>query len=326
MVNDTTIGQREPESAVPSGWSSLWRVRRANLSRRTDQKERRLRFWRRHWFRIFVSGLVLLYLVERSLVATGDPNYFPSAILLGAFLVPVTFTSYLYERLPNWDVPLPAIAICFIWGGVLGTVVAGTLEYDVIRTLGFLPKLGIGVIEEGAKLILPLFFYFLGRYRSEAAGIVLGVATAMGFAALETMGYGFTSLLVSKGSLGVLDEVLLIRGLMSPAGHAAWTGLVCAVLWRERLKAGHATFNWRVGGAFSTAVVFHALWDTFASMRSATLVGSLSIELVSLLIALVSLTLLIRRVREARRAAEVGGGSAGVSKRGAESGSVRGAE
>jgi RsiW-degrading membrane proteinase PrsW (M82 family) len=272
-----------------------------------------LRLWRRHWFQIFVSGLVLLFLVERALVATNDPNYFPSAILLGAFLVPVTFTTYLYERLPHWDVPLPPLAICFIWGGVLGTVVAGTLEFDVIRTLGFLPKLGIGVIEEGAKLILPLVFYFLGRYRSEAAGIVLGVATAMGFAALETMGYGFTSLLASKGNLGVLDGVLLVRGLMSPAGHAAWTGLVCAVLWRERLKAGHATFNWRVGGAFATAVTLHALWDTFAGMRSATFVGFLGIELVSLLIAVVSLTLLIRRVREARRAAQIDGGGAAVA-------------
>ena len=151
---------------------------------------------------------------------------------------------------------------------------------------------------------MPLVFYLLGRYRSEAAGIVLGVATAMGFAALETMGYGFTSLLASRGNLGVLDEVLLVRGLMSPAGHAAWTGLVCAVLWRERRKAGHVTFNWRVGGAFATAVILHALWDTFASMRSVTFAAFVSIHLVSLLIALVSLTLLIRRVREARRAGD----------------------
>ena len=257
---------------------------------------------RRRWLQLLLSGLVLLFLVERTLVATGDPNYVPSAILLGAFLVPVTFTTYLYERLPSWDVPLPAIAICFVWGGVLGTVVAGTLEYDVIRTLGFLPKLGIGVIEESAKLIVPLVFYFLGRYRSEAAGIVLGVTTAAGFAALETMGYGFVSLLGSKGNLGILDEVLLVRGLSSPAGHMSWTGLVCAVLWRERLKAGHATLNWRVGGAFLTAVVLHALWDTFASIRSATLVEFLGVTLLSLLVAVVSLVLLLRRVREARRA------------------------
>ena len=134
---------------------------------------------KRRSFQTFVSRLLLPFLGERTLVATGDPNYVPSAILLGSFLGPVTFTTYLYERLPNWEVPLPPVAICFVWGGVPGTVVAGTLEYDAMKRLGFLPKEGIGVIEEGAKLILPLVFYFLGRYRSEAAGILLGVATAM---------------------------------------------------------------------------------------------------------------------------------------------------
>jgi RsiW-degrading membrane proteinase PrsW (M82 family) len=285
------------------------RTRCAKIEGRVEEeRETAVGFLRRRWFQIFVSGLILLFLVERTFVATSNPNYVPSVILLGAFLVPITFVTYLYERLPDWEVPLPPLAICFIWGGVLGTVVAGTLEYDVMKSLGSLPKLGIGLIEESAKLILPLIFYFLGRYRSEAAGIVLGVATAAGFAGLETMGYGFVSLLASKGNLGALDEVLLVRGLTSPAGHMAWTGLVCAVLWRERLKAGHATFNWRVGGAFGTAVILHALWDTFASVKSSTFVEFLGITLVSLLIALVSLTLLIRRVREARRTAEEGGG------------------
>jgi RsiW-degrading membrane proteinase PrsW (M82 family) len=191
-----------------------------------------VRVLRRRWFQILVSGLVLLFLVELALVGTSNPSYVPS-ILLGAFWVPATIVGDVYERLPSWDVPLQALAVCFLWGGVLGTFVAGTLEYEVARALGLLPKLLIGLIEESAKLIVPLIFYLMGRYRSEAAGIVLGVATAAGFASLETMGYGFASLLSSKGNLGVLDEVLLVRGLTSPAGHMAWTGLVCAVLWRE---------------------------------------------------------------------------------------------
>jgi RsiW-degrading membrane proteinase PrsW (M82 family) len=117
---------------------------------------------------LFVSGLVLLYLVERTLVATSNPNFVPSVILLGSFLVPITFVTYLYGRLPNWEVSLPAIAVCFLWGGVLGTVVARTLEYDVARALGFLPKFAIGIIEESAKLMVPLVFYFAGRGRERA--------------------------------------------------------------------------------------------------------------------------------------------------------------
>jgi protease PrsW len=256
---------------------------------------------RRGWVQIFVGGLIMLCLVEWALVATGNPNYISSVIVLGAFLVPVTFVSYLLERLPSWDVPLRPVVICFVWGGVLGVVVAGVLEYDVARRLGVLPTLGIGLIEEAAKLIVPLVFYFVGRYCSEAAGIVLGVASGMGFAAFETMGYGFVSLLASRGNLGLVDVVLLIRGLTAPAGHATWSGLICAVLWRERLRAGRPVLNLQVGGAFLIAVILHALWDTFASNRTDVLFEFLGLDLLSLVVALVSLTLLIRRVHEAPR-------------------------
>src|SRR5215207_7188228 len=132
---------------------------------------------KRRWLQMLLSGFVLLFLVERTLIATSNPNYAPSVILLGAFLVPVTFVTYLYEQLPSWDVSLPALAVCFLWGGVLGTVFAGTLEFDVARALGVLPKLAIGLIAESAKLVVPLGFYFFGRYRSEAAGIDLGATT-----------------------------------------------------------------------------------------------------------------------------------------------------
>jgi hypothetical protein len=49
-------------------------------------------------------------------------------------------------------------------------------------------------------------------------------------------------------------------------------------------------------------VVLHALWDTFASIRSATFVEFLGVAFLSLLVAVVSLVLLLRQVREARRA------------------------
>ena len=71
---------------------------------------------------------------------------------------------------------------------------------------------------------------------------------------------------------------------------------------RERLRAGRPTVNVRVLAAFATAVVLHALWDTFAGARSATANVFLSVELVSLLSAVASLVLLARTAREARRA------------------------
>ena len=109
------------------------------------------------------------------------------------------------------------------------------------------------------------------------------------------------ALLQSQGNLVVLDEVLLARGLTSSAVHVAWTSLVCAV-W-ERRRAGRAVVNANIIGAFATAVVLYTLWAIFSLLRGVTFLESVSLELLSLLVAIVSLTLLIRRVREASREA-----------------------
>jgi hypothetical protein len=40
------------------------------------------------------------------------------------------------------------------------------------------------------------------------------------------MGYGLAAFLNNNGSVGALEATLLVRGLVSPVGHAAWTGRV----------------------------------------------------------------------------------------------------
>src|SRR5215212_2564246 len=52
-----------------------------------------------------------------------------------------------------------------------------------------------------------------------------------GFAALETMGYAFVTLIQSQGNLEAVQDILLLRGLLSPAAHMAWTGLTATALW-----------------------------------------------------------------------------------------------
>jgi hypothetical protein len=70
--------------------------------------------------------------------------------------VPAAFLSFVYGRRLPYDVPAPVVATAGFLGGVIGTVVAGTLEYDAQRDLGFLPMVGVGLIEETSKLLIPL--------------------------------------------------------------------------------------------------------------------------------------------------------------------------
>lgn len=104
---------------------------------------------------------------------------------------------------------------------------------------------------------------------------MIGVASGMGFATLETMGYGFAALLHSR-SIADLDSTLLLRGLLSPAGHVAWTGVTTAAMWRipTARHRGRAVLVFL--GAFLCSVVLHATWDGSKSGLVRAVVGLLS--------------------------------------------------
>ncbi|MFY9812839.1 MAG: PrsW family intramembrane metalloprotease [Dehalococcoidales bacterium] len=258
-------------------------------------------FMNQRWFQVLVIGAILFFGTEQALKFTNNINFVPTVILIGAFLVPVTMVTYFYSQEQVLDktshsaVPLSLVATCFLVGGVIGSVFAGFIEYTTLRSSSILILFGVGLIEETTKLIFPVIMFIRGRYRSEADGLLFGVSCGMGFAALETMGYGLVSLLQTQGNIGTLQEVLLIRGLLSPVGHAAWTGLVCAVLWRQREKTGKI-LRPVVFSVFLLAVVLHALWDISGTSSNVT-VNYLGYSAVGV----VSLTLLILRLRDARK-------------------------
>jgi protease PrsW len=219
------------------------------------------------WLGVLVIGLILYFVVLRTLVRTQNPNFVPALILLGATVVPLAFLTFAQARTGRWEVPASALVVSAFFGGVIGTVVAGTLEYNALRALGALPMLFVAVIEEAAKLIVPviLLFTVLARHqrRLPSDGLVIGVAAGMGFAALETMGYAFTALLSSQGNIGAVEQTLFIRGLTAPAGHTAWTGLTAGALWALLAAPGGKRLL-EFLGTFIGAVILHTLWDTFA--------------------------------------------------------------
>ena len=221
------------------------------------------------WLGVLVIGLILYVAVLRTLIRTQNPNFVPALILLGATVVPLAFLTFAQARAGRWQVPAWALVTSAFFGGVIGTVVAGTLEYDTLRGLGALPTLFIALIEESAKLIVPivLLFVVLARHtrRLPSDGLIIGVAAGMGFAALETMGYAFTALLSSQGNIGAVEQTLFIRGLTSPAGHTAWTGLTAGALWALLADPGTKRVLEFIG-TFIGVVVLHALWDSFGGV------------------------------------------------------------
>jgi len=252
----------------------------------------------RTWLWTLGAGVALFLLADAALQSTGNSNFFPTVIMLGAFVVPISFVSFFYEHVRDRDIPLPVLGACFLVGGAVGIVAAGVLEYNTLTEASLAGLFGVGLIEESVKLIIPLVLYIGWRYRHQADGLVFGITVGMGFAALETMGYGLVSLIESQGDAGALNQTLFIRGLLSPAGHAAWTGIVCAVLWRQRELAGRIAINWKVMAVFALAVALHTTWNAVNSQDSdGVAYGGMAV------VAVISLSFLIFLYRQARTSA-----------------------
>jgi protease PrsW len=234
------------------------------------------------WVAVLVGGAVLFEIVRRVLVQTQNPNLIPALILLGAGVAPAAFVAFVQGRRLPWDISTGAIVGVAVLGGLIGVVAAGLLEYKTLRDLGVLPLVLVGLIEETAKLIVPaVLLVFLRRFRRPADGLLVGVAAGAGFAALETMGYAFVTLIESRGDVTAVDDILLLRGLLSPAAHMAWTGLTATALWYAADRGWKGRVVLRFLAVFVLAVALHATWDSVGTIPVYAVLATISLGLLT---------------------------------------------
>lgn len=244
----------------------------------------------KYWLRVLTIGFLIYVATILTLVLTSNTNLFPSVVLIGNFLVPVAFVSFFFERREWFSVNMSATAMCFFYGGALGTIAASLLEPVFIHKLTFTTAFTVGIIEEFTKLIGVFLIARHRRYNSMLDGIILGAAAGMGFAAFESTGYAFTVFLQSGGSLSQTVFITLLRGITSPVGHGTWTAILSSILLRESVR-GKFFINKQVIKAYITVVALHGLWDglpfvinyIFPYVYSA-IIGQLSLGMVGIYI------------------------------------------
>lgn len=203
--------------------------------------------------------LILLAIsVAAYLVWSQIDNRISAAVLIlaGTCTVPLPVMSFLFNRLDyQGGIPAKELANVFMVGGAIGLIVAGFLEFNVQITKSLGGDLAVGVIEELAKIIFPLILFAQWRFRKLSDGILIGAASGMGFAVLETIGKGLI-VLADGGNVGY---TMLTRGFFTPFGHPAWTALICVFLWLQKSK-GIVNVGQMIG-IFVLAAVLHGIWD-----------------------------------------------------------------
>ena len=246
-MRETTVTQLDthPTAGAPAGPSQGTR-------RRIPQ-----------WALIFGTGLLLWVATVVVTFTTQNTNLIPAVILIGSFLVPVTFVSHALTR-ADAVLTMQRIFVAFLCGGLLGVLGASLLEAAFIRGSAGWTWLWVGAIEEAVKLAaLWLMARRLPR-RTVRDGMVLGAAVGFGFAAFESAGYAFNALFSSNNlSLLNLVETEGLRAILSPFGHGIWTALVGGALF-ALMDARGSVRGRRVAsllGWYLVAVLLHAIWD-----------------------------------------------------------------
>jgi RsiW-degrading membrane proteinase PrsW (M82 family) len=216
---------------------------------------------RRSWLRIFLVGLLLWLATVLVIFLTCNPNLIPTLVLLGSFLVPVTFVAWAFERRETGELTAGLVFSTFVTGGVLGVLASSVLESYLLHPSPWL-FLGVGLIEEAAKLVALMVLTRNLHTKSMRDGMILGAAVGFGFAAFESAGYAFTALFTVDGlSLMQVVQTELLRGLLAPVGHGLWTAILGGVLFSASSRH-HFAVTGKLILAYLGVSILHGLWDS----------------------------------------------------------------
>ena len=259
------------------------------------------------WLHVLFTGLVLFVVSTVVMFLTNNPNLYPTVILVGNFLVPVVFVAFLYDHQHLSSMTPETIAKSFCVGGILGVLGASVLESLLLpiltnpnQGLSLSGGLAVGLIEEGVKILAVIFLARHMRRATTMDGLLLGAAVGMGFAAFESTGYAFTAFLLSHGYVGVSIAETVIRGLLAPFGHGIWTGILAAVLFRER-RHDHFRITGLVILTYLFVSVLHGLWDGLPRTIFFTIPPGIHISLVTLALSVIGIVVFVLLYRRARR-------------------------
>jgi RsiW-degrading membrane proteinase PrsW (M82 family) len=214
---------------------------------------------------MFLTGLALWVAAVLIIFVTGNANLIPTVVLLGSFLVPVTFVAWAFERRETGEITAGLIFSTFVTGGVLGVLGASVLESFLLHPSPWL-FFGVGLVEEAVKLGALMALSRHLRTRTLRDGMILGAAVGFGFSAFESAGYAFTALFSVDGlSLVQLVQTELLRGLLAPVGHGLWTAILGGVLFAGS-RRGHFRITATVVLAYLGVSFLHGLWDSMHSI------------------------------------------------------------
>lgn len=238
----------------------------------------------KRWLHLLLAGASVWLASIAATWWTGVTTLIPTVIITGSFLIPVTFLVWAIQRVDTWQSRTTGEASAlsqwvllrgFLIAGAIGLLASAVIETALLGSVRYLHYPAIAAVEEIIKfaalvpLALGLAFY------TRRDGMVLGAAVGFGFAAFESAGYAFDTMVAGRAlDMRALVETELVRGLLMPVGHGLWTALVGGALFAASAAARHIRVSVSVIAWLAAATVLHAMWDLAGPLAVAVVYGA----------------------------------------------------
>lgn len=220
--------------------------------------------WAFYWWWVLLAGLLL----------SGGTFVFASAI-------PSAYTKLIYAAFMAICVPAATLCLvtewdisrCVNWSvSFIVAIIGGGVAAAISEILNHAFGISIdnswlaALTEEPVKgAILLILLCMVRRFPGVLSGLALGFAVGAGFAICETIDYAYALSDNENPSI----KVLVIRGMLSPMMHMAWTGALGGALWASRGIHANWTgvmFSWLSWLVFAGMIICHSTWNAFGGI------------------------------------------------------------
>lgn len=264
--------------------------------------------WPRPWIfmRALIASVVVYWALHSGWRETENTNLLPGMMLIGSFAVPISTLMFFIEANVLRNISLFQVFRVVLLGGVAGIVYSAFVWNLFGSDSEYIMAILAGLIEETMKLAALVRCRSLLKRKYILNGLLVGAALGVGFAAFESAGYAFNTLL-REGEVSSMEVIILMRGVLSPLGHIIWTAIVCAALWRVKGDRPF-TFSMLVDKRFlrlaAVPVALHIAWDLPSAVTPGFLGFVLRIAVLGLVGWIVVLSLIQEGLKEIRKEKE----------------------
>jgi RsiW-degrading membrane proteinase PrsW (M82 family) len=217
------------------------------------------------FFRVLCGTLLVYFTFVVMWNTYHNLNVVPGLIVIGSFAVPFSILILFFELNTPKNISIVMIIKLLMIGGGFSLLVTLILYSNAAFLISTFGASAAGFVEEIGKLAALLFVLRKvkdNRYKYRLNALLLGAAVGTGFAAFESAGYAFR-IGLQMGPGAMLDNILL-RGILAPFCHVAWTAIAASAFWIAR-PYHNTTFETvmspRFLKLFAVPVALHFIWN-----------------------------------------------------------------